>query len=202
LVITEMAGTRKYEMRERAQQVARTRARIAAVAAELHEEVGPARTTVAEIARRAGVERLTVYKHYPDELALFGACQAHFLAEAPPPDPGAHAAISDPDVRLETVLRELYGWYREHQRMVRNVTRDAEVLPPLRETLAPQRRAMDGAVQVLLRGRGVRGRRRELVAAALGLVLSFRAWDGLTTAGLDDAEAARLAAAMVAGAVG
>jgi AcrR family transcriptional regulator len=196
-----MTGTRKYEMRERARQVARTRARIAAVAAELHQEVGPARTTVAEIARRAGVERLTVYKHYPDELALFGACQAHFLAEAPPPDPRVHAAIVDPGARLEAVLVDLYGWYRAHQRMVRNVTRDAEVLPAMAETLESQRRAMAGSVELLLRGRGVRGRRRELVAAALGLVLAFRTWDALTAAGLDDAEAARLAVAMVAGAV-
>lgn len=195
-----MAETRKYEMRERAQQVARTRARIAAVAAELHAEVGPARTTVAEIARRAGVERLTVYKHYPDELSLFGACQAHFLAEAPPPDPGAHAGIADPDARLEAVLVDLYGWYREQQRMVRNVTRDAELLPALAETLAPQREAMRGAVELLLRGRSLRGQRRRLVATALGLVLSFRTWDALTAAGLHDAEAARLAVGMVAGA--
>jgi AcrR family transcriptional regulator len=196
-----MVGTRKYEMRERAQQVARTRARIAAVAAELHAEVGPARTTVAEIARRTGVERLTVYKHYPDELALFCACQAHFLAEAPPPDARVHAAIADPDARLEAVLLDLFAWYRAHQRMVRNVTRDAEVLPAMAETLAPQREAMAGALELLLRGRGLRGRRRERVAAALGLVLSFRTWDALAAAGLDDAEAARLASAMVAGAV-
>jgi len=197
-----MAETRKYEMRERAHQVARTRARIAAVTAELHEEVGPARTTVAEIARRAGVERLTVYRHYPDELALFGACQAHFLAEAPPPDPGAHAGVADPDARLEAVLADLYGWYREHRRMVRNVTRDAELLPALEEALAPQREAMGRAVELLLQGRGLRGRRRALVATALGLVLSFRTWEALTAAGLDDGEAARLAVAMVAGAVG
>jgi AcrR family transcriptional regulator len=197
-----MAETRKYEMRERAHQVARTRARIAAVTAELHEEVGPARTTVAEIARRAGVERLTVYRHYPDELALFGACQAHFLAEAPPPDPRVHSGVADPDARLEAVLADLYGWYREHRRMVRNVTRDAELLPALDEALAPQREAMGRAVELLLRGRGLRGRRRALVGTALELVLSFRTWEALTVAGLDDREAARLAVAMVAGAVG
>jgi AcrR family transcriptional regulator len=196
-----MAGTRKYEMRERAEQVAQTRARITAAALELHRELGPAYTTVAEIARRAGVERLTVYKHFPDELSLFGACQAHWLAEAPPPDPGVHARIADPDARLEAVLLDLYAWYRARQEMLRHVTRDAEVLPALAETLAPQREAMARAVELLLRGRGLRGRRRDRAVAALRLVLGFRTWDALAGGGMDDAEAAALAVAMVAAAV-
>jgi AcrR family transcriptional regulator len=190
---------RKYEMRERAGQVARTRERIAAVTAELHQELGPARTTVAEIARRAGVERLTVYRHYPDELALFGACQAHWMTELPPPEVGAHAGIADPDERLRAVLFDLYGWYRQGQRMLRNSIRDADVLPALAETLAPMREAMGQAVELLLLGRTARGRRRERLAAGLGLVLSFRTWDALTASGLSDDEAVVLAVSMVAG---
>jgi AcrR family transcriptional regulator len=194
-----MTTTRKYEMRGRAQQVARTRERIAAAAVELHREVGPALTTVAEIARRAGVERLTVYKHFPDELALYGACQEHWLAEVPPPDPGPHAAIADPDERLEAVLLDLYAWYRQSEQMLRHVTRDAELLPALDETLAVQREAQQRTVELLLRGRRARGRRRDRVAAALALVLGFRTWDALTTE-LPDADAVQLAVAMVAGA--
>src|ERR687895_2399492 len=99
---------RKYDLRARAERQEETRRRIAAATAELHEEVGPARTTVAEIARRAGVQRLTVYNNFPDEYELFAACQGHFIAENPPPDLSATLAIEGPRERLEAVLRPLY----------------------------------------------------------------------------------------------
>lgn len=198
-MLIEMAGKRKYEMRRRAEQVAQTRARIVTAAAELHRELGPARTSVAEIARRAGVERLTVYNHFPDERSLFGACQTHWLAQAPPPTPARHATIADPDARLEAVLHELYGWYRQGERTLRNVIRDAETLPALQQTLATQREALERTVEVLLKGRNARGARRRWLAAALALVLDFGTWDTLAGAGLRDEEAAQLAAAMVAG---
>jgi AcrR family transcriptional regulator len=185
-------------MRKRAEQLAQTRSRIVAAAADLHADLGPARTTVTEIARRANVDRVTVYKHFPDERELFGACQAHWLAEAPPPDPTRHERLPDPDDRLEAVLRDLYAWYRQRQRMLRNVLRDAQAVPALQELLARQHAARRATVELLLRGRGARGRRRLRVTAALALVLDFRTWDALATAGLDDPEAARLATAMVA----
>jgi AcrR family transcriptional regulator len=195
-----MTDGRTYKMRRRAEQVAETRARIVEATVELHSERGPARTTVAEIARRAGVERLTVYNHFPDDHLLFAACQAHWLAESPPPNPTQHAAILDPDDRLEAVLRDLYAWYRRGERMLRNVTRDAETLPPLQDTLSAQRLATEQTVALLLEGRRTRGKRRLRLTAALTLALEFRAWDTLTTAGLTDREAARLTAAMVAAA--
>ena len=122
---------RKYELRARAERQRDTRRRIAAAAAELHEEVGPARTTVAEIARRAGVQRLTVYKNFPDEYELFAACQRHFLAENPPPDPTEALAIADAGERLDAVLRPLYRWYRRTERMSANVRRDRAIVPAL-----------------------------------------------------------------------
>ena len=79
---------RNYELRARAGRQQATRRRIVEATVALHREVGPARTTVAEIARRAGVQRLTVYNHFPDDAQLFAACQAHFLAQHPPPDLG------------------------------------------------------------------------------------------------------------------
>lgn len=196
-----MPAKRRYEMRRRAHQVVETRARIVAAAVELHREVGPARTTIAEIARRAGVERLTVYHHFPDERALFGACQARWLAEGPPPNPMRHATIADPDARLEAVLGELYAWYRRGEQVLRNVIRDAETLPALQETLGAQREAVTQTVELLLKGRRARGEHRRRLAAALALVVDFRTWDTLTSAGLTDAEAANLAAAMIPGPV-
>ena len=104
---------RKYELKERAESQQRTRQRIAKAAAELHEQVGPAETTVAEIARRAGVSRLTVYKHFPDDAALYPACAAHHIAENPLPDFDAALAPEDPVERVRSLLTTVYAdWYR------------------------------------------------------------------------------------------
>src|SRR5918999_1825371 len=113
---------RKYELRARAERQAETRRRIAAETSRLHAEVGPARTTVAEIARRAGGQRLPVYKNFP--------------AENPPPDPSPAFAIADPGERLEVVLRELYRWYRRTERTSANVRRDREIVPALDSLMA------------------------------------------------------------------
>ena len=85
----------------------------------LHEEVGPARTSISAIAERAGVRRSTVYRHFPDEESLFAACSSHWRASNPPPDPGAWAAIDDPAERTETALRELYAFYARTRADVR-----------------------------------------------------------------------------------
>ena len=78
--------TRKYQLKARAESERQTRARIVQATMELHKEVGPAKTTVAEIARRAGVTRLTVYNHFSEDSALFSACQAHWMGLHPLPD--------------------------------------------------------------------------------------------------------------------
>src|ERR1700680_4230523 len=105
--------TRKYALKARAETQAETRRRIVEATSALHEEVGPARTTVSEIARRAGVERLTVYNHFPDETSLFEACGAHWMADHPLPDLSAAFADPDPAEGLRQVLTALYGWYRQ-----------------------------------------------------------------------------------------
>ena len=110
---------RKYELKARAEAQEATRARIAAAAAALHEEVGIGQTTVADIARRAGVQRLTVYNHFPDLNALLPACTAHWLGEHPRPD--LDFTIKDPAERLRAALTALYGWYREAAPMQRRV---------------------------------------------------------------------------------
>src|SRR3954454_16202955 len=112
-----MSTKRRYELKARAEKAAETRRRITESTVALHQEVGPARTRVAEIARRAGVQRLTVYNHLPDERELFGACSAHFIGQQPPPDPGAWAAIADPSERLRTALTELHAWYSARRPM-------------------------------------------------------------------------------------
>lgn len=183
---------RRYELKERARRQEETRQRIVDATVGLHREVGPAKTTVTEIARRAGVSRLTVYKHFPDETALFGACAAQFGADSPPPDPQAWTAIADPDARLRTALAEQYGWFRANESMLANVTRDASLLPELAEVLGSDEEAQyeQALRDALLAGRALRGTRRRRVAAAIGLALAFSTWQHLVRVeGLDDDEA-------------
>src|SRR3954451_6117385 len=123
-----MAEKRTYELKERARKQADTRRRIVEATVALHEEVGPAQTTVAEIARRAGVQRLTVYNHFPDEHMLFGACSAHFVERTPPPDPSVWATVSAPGARRRAALVDLHAWYRAGEPMLANVERDAATM--------------------------------------------------------------------------
>src|SRR3954447_18385060 len=172
---------RRYELKERARRQEETRQRIVDATVELHQEVGPARTTIAEVARRAGVGRVTVYNHFPDEVALIAACSAHFVEGHPPPDPAAWAAIGDPDERLRTALQEAYGYYRENAAMLGNIARDAALVPALAEVLgrsgAPEH--AEAMRDVLLAGRGLRGGRRRRVRAALDLALDLESGRGL-----------------------
>src|SRR5579862_804592 len=131
-----MSTHRAYRLKARAERQRETRDRIVAATERLHREVGPARTTIADIARRAGVERLTVYNHFPELTQLLGACQARFLSGHPPPDiaPGNVTAAKAP-ARLEQALADLYRWFRENEPMERNVQRDRLLLPELDDLL-------------------------------------------------------------------
>src|SRR4051812_5102790 len=122
---------RKYELKARADAQEATRARIAAATASLHEEVGVAKTTVADIARRAGVQRLTVYNHFPDLAALLPACTAHWMGDHPLPDLEPALALDDPVGRLRAVLTLLYGWYRETASMQARVLGERASVPEL-----------------------------------------------------------------------
>src|SRR5918998_3836126 len=105
---TMSTQTRKYELKARAESQRETRDRIARVAAELHEEKGFAQTTVAEVARRAGVTRLTVYNHFADLSELIPACSAHYMALHPPPDLDGALSLEDPGERVTAALARMY----------------------------------------------------------------------------------------------
>lgn len=183
---------RRYELKERARRQEETRQRIVNATVGLHREVGPAKTTVSEIARRAGVSRLTVYKHFPGDTELFGACAAQFTADSPPPDPQSWLEVAPPDARLRVALTEQYAWFRANESMLANVTRDAALLPELAEVLGSEEEAAyeQALRDALLAGRGLRGPRRRRVGAALGLALAFSTWQHLVrTEGIEDDEA-------------
>lgn len=191
----DSAKRKPYRLKARAERQEETRRRIAAAVASLHEEVGPARTTIAEVARRAGVQRPTVYNNFPDERGLFAACQRHFLAEHPPPDASAALALADPVERLEAVLAGLYAWYRETEPMSANVQRDRRLLPALDALLAETSDLrLEGLADELARGFGSAGPAAARTRAMVRLGLDFLAWQRLTGDGLSDPEAAALMA--------
>jgi AcrR family transcriptional regulator len=169
---------RKYEKRARAEQQDETRRRIAAATAELHATVGPAQTTIAEIAKRAGVGRPTVYNNFATEKELFAACQAHFLTQSPPP-------ALDPARGLEANLRDLYAWWRANEGMSGNVARDRGAMPALDELM---RETSDARFDALADTLGTTREQRALIRVAL----TFGTWKTLADRGLTDAAAARL----------
>src|SRR3954452_21864322 len=120
---------RQYRMKRRAEQEAQTRQRITESAVELHGSLGPARTSMKAVAEHAGVPRSTVYRHFGDEEALFGACSAHWAAENPPPDISRWEKVDDPDERLEVGLDELYAFYRRGGGMLDKCLRDEGAVP-------------------------------------------------------------------------
>ena len=192
--MTTPRATRKYEQRRRAEQQAATRRRIVEAMVALHAEVGPARTTVSAIAERAGVERLTVYRHFADETAMFRACSAHFAAEvAPPPDPAEWAAAAEPAARLRAALVAFYAYYRRAEPMLAHVHRDLPELPALAAVLAPWGQFVEAVREDLQAAWPARDRARVRLAAAIGHALRFDTWRSLARVeGLDDAAAANL----------
>jgi AcrR family transcriptional regulator len=184
---------RKYQLKARAESRQRTRERIVEATMELHREVGPAKTTVAEIARRAGVQRLTVYNHFPEDIELFAACQTHWIELHPLPDLASALAEPDPARRVSACLRGLYGWYRETQSMAEKVQRDRGAVPQLDALLSQTGDAnLDGLADALSGG----ARRAR---ALIRLSLDFWTWRRLSHSGLDDGAAADLMTDAAAG---
>src|SRR5688572_23043788 len=129
-----------------------TRRRITEAAMELHGSVGPARTTMSAVAERAGVQRQTVYRHFPTEDDLFDACSGHFAETHPRPDVDAWRAVADPAERLEAALDELYAYYEGTEAMYTNLLRDETLVAPVGARLPRFRAYLDGAARVLAAG--------------------------------------------------
>ena len=171
---------RKYELKQRAEEMAETRRRITEAAVDLHGTVGPARTTLSAVAERAGVQRHTVYRHFPTDVDLFGACSNHYFAANPLPDLQPWRTIRNPRERLARGLHELYAYYERTEPMFTNVLRDLELVDALQPTMAPLHNYLAEAVEILATGWRARGRRRRLLAAALRHAIDFQVWRSLT----------------------
>jgi AcrR family transcriptional regulator len=183
--------TRKYELRARADRQRETRDRIVAAVVALHGEVGPARTTIADIARRAGVQRLTVYNTFPTARELFTACQQRFMSANPMPDAMPRPA-GDPWRGLQDALERVYRWFRDNEAMERHVHRDRHLVPALHALMtetadAAMTRIADAHAEAVSR-RAIPPARR----AVIRLAFEFRTWELLAAQGLTDKEMARL----------
>lgn len=195
--------SREYRKRKRAESEAQTRQRITEATMHLHEKVGPAKTTVTAIADEAGVQRATVYRHFPDADALVDACSNHWLSLNPPPDPTPWIEIADPDERLRVALGEVYGWYAGTEDMVEKLVRDAPRVPAIAVRMQARLDAFDRIAELLMAGRGLRGARRKRVRAAIAHGLEFETWQSLVRRqGLSRAQAVELIAGTVACAAG
>ena len=191
---------RKYELRRRAERQEETRLRIIEAAVALHQELGPARTTISDIAARSGVERATVYRHFPDERALFTACSGHFYALFPPPDPAPWQLVPDPEKRLKVALSEVYAYHRQTEQMTNRAQRDLPDLPVMREVLAPAAAHWARVLETLATAWQRDSAQDNLIAAAVGHALSFSTWHSLVREqGLDDAQAVDVMIATVRG---
>jgi AcrR family transcriptional regulator len=198
-MFTEMAK-RKYTPRRRAEKQEETRQRIVEATVALHEEVGPRDASISAIAERAGVQRLTVYRHFPDEVSLFAACTGHWFGEHPLPDPAAWSDIADPAARARAALLAFYRYYRGTDVMWRGGWRDRDDVAAMQPPLEQADAYLDEIAAGLAAGWGVKGKRAKALTAIARHALIFPTWDSLAGKrtrghGLSDAEAADLVAA-------
>jgi AcrR family transcriptional regulator len=192
-----MEQKRGYTLRKRAESQKDTRQRIVEATVQLHEELGPRNTTIKAIAERAGVQRLTVYRHFPTETDVFAACTAHWGARNPPPDPAPWGAIGDPLVRATVGLTELYVYFSRTHGMWRVSYRDVGEVPALEAPMARFAAYLAAAADTLVAG--FPEDRRTAVTPTLHHAATFQSWHTLDVQGLPDAMKAATVAAWLRG---
>jgi len=177
---------RKYTKTRRAEQEDETRDKIVEAAVALHEALGPAHTSIKAIAERAGVQRLTVYRHFPDDASLFQACTAHYFGRHPPPAMSDWAAIPDPDERSRAALLAFYKYYRRTEKMMAAGYRDVEKLEALQAPMGQFEAYLDQVRDDLLAGWAVSGESEKPLALTLRHCLRFSTWHAFNKDKLSD----------------
>jgi AcrR family transcriptional regulator len=167
---------RKYEMKRRAERMQETRRRITEAAVELHQTVGPARTTVSAIAEKAGVQRHTYYAHFPELKDLYRACMGHYSERNPVPEPSSWTDIADAEERLRVALSEVYAYYSGNEAMVSNVLRDAALDPIVQEIMVPFDQYWETVRDVIAGAFEASGDRHEELLGAVALAQDFQTW--------------------------
>lgn len=184
-------------MQQRAADQEETRRRIVEATVELHGTVGPKNTTISAVAEKAGVQRLTVYRHFPDDVALFHACSSHWLGQNPPPDPAAWQAEDDVHARTRLALEALYAYFAGRSAMWSLVYRDLDEVGALRAPMAQFQGYLDSIRDDLVQAWHPAGRKPADLKATVGHALAFGTWRSLASAGLSAKQAAALACAWI-----
>lgn len=179
-------AARKYKMKQRAQNQERTREKIVAATASLHGSVGPKNTSISAVAEKAGVQRHTVYRHFPTEESLFLACTSHWLDENPPPDPDGWKNEENAGRRTAEALRAIYGYYRRTSSMWRLVYRDIDQVPAMRGPLDAFHDYLRSIRDDLVGHWQPDGRKSRSVRTTVGHLLSFSTWESLNRQKIDD----------------
>lgn len=199
-MLTEMKLKRSYSLKERAKSQDETRQKIVVAAMELHEEIGPRATSISAIAERAGVQRLTVYRHFPTEDDVLMACSSHWMSLHPPPGPEAWAAEADARVRARKALSAFYAYFSGTRTMLARVHDDAGAMPALQKPMSgllEHLSAVAGELSTALDPKPSRA-----LTATLTHALAFTTWADLERLGLDDMEKTGLALSWIAGSMG
>jgi AcrR family transcriptional regulator len=179
-----------------------TRERIVEATFELHRERGPAFATISAIAQRARVERHTVYRHFPDLVALMRACTAHGMRTTGLPDPEGWRAIDDRYERFRTALSAMYRYWRDNEQLIANILRDSPVMPELVEGSVAYQDHLGRVWQTVLEPwMSTPGELGQRVRALAGTALEFGTWQSLARRyGLTDEAAVETMVAAVRGA--
>ena len=183
---------RKYTKTRRAEQQDETRERIVEAAVKLHEALGPANTSIKAIAEEAGVQRLTVYRHFPDDASLFQACTSHYLGLHPPPDMTGWAEVVDSGERSVTALTAMYRYYRETERMWTVAYRDVDQLEALQGPMSLFEAYLDMVSDDLVKACNETGTAKKQLQITLRHAMRFSTWKSLKTARLTDRKMAEL----------
>lgn len=190
-------------MKRRAELEEQTRRRIAQAAVDLHRTLGPSQTSISALAEHAGVRRSTVYRHFPDELAIFTACTLLWRDQNPAPDLSRWAAIEDVEERLGSGLTEMYQYFRRTENMMSNILRDEATMPNVGKMLEGFYQYLSEARNVLMVGRKMPEQIYRQVNGAIGHALAFHTWRSLAfDQNLSDDEAAGMMCLLVNGIVG
>jgi len=185
-------STRKYTKTRRAQQESQTRERIVEALVELHQELGPANTSVKAVAEKAGVQRLTVYRYFPDEVSMLQACSTHWWGLNPPPGIDQWANIENSADRCAAAFTAFYRYYHQTEDMWKKLYRDVGEIESLKKIMMQYENILDDIRDDLLAAWKAKGKRKQQLSLTIRHCLAFSTWQSLKEAKLNDSQMANL----------
>jgi len=163
-----------------AEEPATTRGTILAAARALALDVGFRRTTVADVARRAGLSRMTVYREFDDLAAIWSALLTDELVDLLDSSAGRLGRTSTARARIVALATTLVAGIAEHPLFRRALDLDPEVLLPLVVDRfgSTQRAALERLEPLLRAGQADGSVRADLPvpAAATAVVLTAQSY--------------------------